>query len=412
VSRSIYIKVGFIVSFAALALVWGINFLKGKGMFNEESYYYVIYDRIDGLDVSNSVLINGFKVGQVSDIKFLPDTSGRLIVEFQIGNEYNLPGKTVAQIFSSDLMGTKSINLIFGDGKSLQNSGDTLIAAFEGSLTEMVSLQMLPLKNKAEDLMKEMEEAIAVVTTIFDENNRNKIVSSINHMKETFRNLETSTSSLDSIVQGGKTRMNNILKHTESISRNLEANNAQITNLLTNLSNISDSLAQAEIKQTVMNLNHVILDLNKITTKISAGEGSLGLLVNNDSLYNNLEDATYNLNRLLEDLRLNPKRYVHFSAWDLGKTVIVNDDRSTKRKKEKVSYTIQLLTSNKSIPLIPENFKGYKNVEEASNKGIYIYIYSLHKNIDHAKTKLKEVKGKFPGAIILKVSGGAYQKID
>lgn len=411
-SKSIYIKVGFIVSFAIIALVWGINFLKGKGVFNEEAYYYVVYDRIDGLEVSNSVLINGFKVGQVSDIRFLPDTSGRLIVEFQMGNEYNLPGKTVAQIFSSDLMGTKSVNLIFGDGKELQSPGDTLIAAFEGSLTEMVSVQMLPLKNKAEDLMKEMEEAIAVVTNIFDENNRTKIVSSINHMKETFRNLETSTSSLDSIVQGGKTRMDNILLYTESISRNLEKNNDQITNLLSNLSDISDSLAQAEIKQTIVNLNRVILELNTITTKINTGHGSLGLLVNNDSLYNNLEDATYNLNRLLEDLRLNPKRYVHFSAWDLGKTVIVNDPRSTKKRKEKISYTIQLLTSNKSIPLLPENFKGYKNVEESSNNGIYIYTYSMHKNIDHAKTKLKEVKVKFPDAIILKLSGGAYQKID
>lgn len=411
-SRTIYIKIGLAVSFAILALAWGVNFLKGKGVFQDESYYYVIYDRIDGLEVSNSVLVNGFKVGQVSEIDFLPDNSGRLMVEFQIGIQYKLPKKTVAQIFSSDLMGTKSINLIFGKEKELQVPGDTLVADFEGSLTEMVSLQMLPLKNKAEDLMKEMEKAIAVVTNIFDENNRQKIVTSINHMKETFHNLETSTSSLDSIVQGGKLRMDNILFNVESITTNLENNNEQISNLLNNLSNVSDSLAKAEITQTLINLNSVISELNKTAIKINSGEGSLGLLVNNDSLYNNLEDATYNLNRLLEDFRLNPKRYVHFSAFDLGKTVIVEDARILKKRKERIFYTIQVMTSNKSIPLIPENFEGYKNIEESSNNGIYIYTYSVNKNIDQAKDKLKEIKAKFPDAVILKITDGVYEEIE
>ncbi len=410
-NKSIYIKIGFTVGFAIIALIWGINFLKGKGLFSDQSHYYAIYDRIDGLEVSNSVLINGFKVGQVSDIHFLPDTSGRLIVEFSMGNQYSLPKKTVAQIFSSDLMGTKSISLIYGDVKGIQNPGDTLISDFEGSLTEMVSVQMLPLKNKAEDLLKEMEKAISIVTYIFNEETRDNVMASLLDMKKTFHSLESSSSNLDSIVQGGKSKIDNILTNVESISRNLDENNEEITNLFKNLSNISDSLAKANIAQTITELNYTIAELNGIVNKINSGKGTMGMLVNNDSLYNNLEDVSYNLNRLLQDFRLNPKRYIHLSAFDLGKTVYVDSENSNK-KNEKIVYKIQIASSNKSIPLIPDNFKGYKNIEESSVNGIYIYTYGSHKKIEKARTLLQEVKDDFPEAILLEITGGAYNKID
>lgn len=412
--KTSFVRIGIIISITLFALIWGVNFLKGKGTFKSEDVFYVVYDRIDGLTVSNAVLVNGFNVGQVNNISFLPDTSGRLVVELLIKSEFDLPGGTVARIFSSDLMGTKSVELIFGDEKYMHENGDTLLPDFEGSLQEMVSIQMLPIKNKAEDLLKQMEDAIGVINLIFNEETRSRIQSSIKNIENTFSNLESSSTNLDSIVSGGKYKIENILSNVESITQNLEENNKMITNALNNISMISDSLAQANLKQTMLETYSVMANLNEITEKINNSEGTIGELVNNDTLYSNLEDVSYSLNRLLEDMRLNPKRYVHFSAFNLGKTVYVeqDDSQSRKKKKENASYKILIMQSNKSIPLSPENFKGYKNVEEAMINGSYSYLIGKEKNIESAKLYLKNVRLDFPDASIVEIKEGKYTLIN
>lgn len=411
--KSSFIKIGIIVSLTLFSLIWSVNFLKSKGTFNSDSVFYVVYERIDGLSVSNPVLINGFTVGQVRNISFLPDTSGMLVVEIALKNEFNLPKGSVARIFSSDLMGTKAIGIIYGEDNLMHESGDTLIADFEGSLQEMVSIQMLPLKNKAEDLMKQMEEAIEIVNYIFNEETRDDIMSSFKNIKKTFAKLESSSTNLDSIVSQGKNKIENILSNVESISKNLEKNNELISHALLNISNITDSLAQANLKQTMLETHLLVTQLNEITTKINNSEGTIGLLINNDTLYNNLEDVTYNLNRLVEDLRLNPKRYVQFSAFNLGKTVYVEEDQSdTKGKKEKIVYKIVVLQSNKSVPLNPENFKGYKKIEEAMVSGSYIYMVGQKKNIESARTYLKEVQVDYPEAKVIEIKEGKYTIIN
>lgn len=407
--KSTFIKIGIIISITLFGLFWGINFLKSQGAFSNDKLFYVVYDRIDGLNVANPVSINGFAVGKVREIKFLPDNSGKLIVEIAIKNEYNITGETVAKIFSSDLMGTKAIELVLGKGNYMHQPGDTLIADFEGSLQELVSVQMLPLKNKAEDLMKQMEEAIEIVTYVFNEETRRDIMSTFKNLKTTFENLERSSINLDSIVGQGKNKMENILVNVESITKNLEENNEIITTALKNIANISDSLAQSNLKQTMHETYLLMANLNEISAKINNSEGSIGQLINNDTLYNNIEDVTYSLNRLVEDLRLNPKRYVHFSALNLGKTVYV-DENSTdaKGKKEKVIYKIQIHQSNKSVHLSPDNFKGYKNVEEAMVGGIYIYMVGQKKNIETARQYLKEIQVDYPEAKILEIMEGKY----
>lgn len=409
-SKSTYIKIGAVVTITLAAFIWGFNFLKGRGTFNNDTIFYVIYDRIDGLEVANPVLINGFKVGLVRDIHFLEDTSGRLVVELQIKKMYKVPDKSVARIFSSDLMGTKAIDLIFSDEKTLQQSGDTLIPDFEGSLQEMVSVEMLPLKNKAESLMKELEDAIEIVMYIFNEENRENITGSIKNIKATFVNLESSTSSVDSIVSQGKSKMENILENIEAISENLEKNNQTITHTLNNLSNITDSLAQANLAYAINQAAESLAELNAITKKINESQGTLGELVNNDTLYYNLEDATYNLNRLLEDLRLNPKRYVQFSAFNLGKTVYVDEDLSKDKKitKERVLYKIMIYKSSTIVATTDARFKGYKNIEEASVKGNFIYLIGREKNLNSARLYLKEVRIDFPDAQIVEIINGKY----
>jgi len=409
--KSIYIKIGITISITIIVLVWGVNFLKGKGLFETQDYYYVVYEKIDGLAVSSPVLINGYKVGRVSNIHFKPDYSGQLIVEFAVDKEFKIPRPATAQIFSSDLMGNKAINLIYGDEAGFQVSGDTLISAFEGSLSELVSMQMLPLKNKAEDLMKEMEDAIAIVTYVFNDTTKQNLIKSLQHMSMTFKNLESSTSNLDSIVYGGKSKIEKVLANIESITTNLEANNRQISNIIRNVSTISDSLARSNVKSMMNDMALLMSQLNTSMEKINSGVGTIGMLVNNDSLYKNLEDVSYSLNRLLEDLRMNPKRYVHFSMFDTGKTIVVSNDLEEGKRKDKVEYTILIITSNKSIPIKPENFKGYRNVQEQMHQGIYYYTYGSRKNIDKARELLRDVISDFPDAQILQITEGDIKEV-
>ncbi|HAZ02529.1 MAG TPA: MCE family protein [Marinilabiliales bacterium] len=410
--NSTYIKIGLVATFSIVALIWGVNFLKGKGTFDTDDLYYVVYNRIDGLAVNNPVLINGFKVGQVRNIHFSSNKRGHLVVEIAVKKEYRFNKNAVARIFSSDLMGTKAIDLQMGNDTALHLPGDTLIPDFEGSIQEMVSIQMLPLKSKAENLMKEMEDAIEIVKFIFNEETQENITSSFKNIKATFSNLEKSSSNLDSIVVGGKGKFENILKNVESISSNLKNNNQQLTNLINNLENISDSLAKADIKKVMDKTFDVMVQLDTITHKINNGEGSLGLLINNDTLYTNLEDVSYNLNRLVEDLRMNPKKYVHFSAMNFGKTVYMDQNPEEVRKqKQKIIYKIQIKTSNAPIALIPENFNGLKNVEEAMVGGTYIYFIGKKKNLESARSYLKEVMVFFPESFIVEIMGGSYTRV-
>ncbi len=306
--KSTLTKVGILTTLSIAALIWGVSFLKGKGAFKKENTYYAIYERIDGMSTGSPVFLSGFKIGSVTDIYFTPDTSGSLTVEFTVNEQVLLPKPTTARIFSNDLMGNKAIELILGTSNTLHNTGDTLEPDFEGSLKDMVSIQMIPIKNQAESLMKELEDAINIVNSVFNEQTQQNISASISRMRNTFINL-------DSIVYDGKGKIGVILTNIESISTMLKKNNHEISNTLSNVSSLTDSLMAANIKETIMNANSTLTELAEISAKINNGEGSAGQLINNDSLYFNIQDITYNLNLLIEDLKQNPNRYVHISVF-------------------------------------------------------------------------------------------------
>ncbi|MCK4662174.1 MAG: MCE family protein [Bacteroidales bacterium] len=401
-------KIGIVLVITSAIFIWGINFLKGIDIFKKENNYYAIYNKVDGLVVSSSVQINGFDVGQVMDIYFHEDNSGRLVVNFAIGSEYKLPIHSTARIISSDIMGTKAIQLIYGDSVNCHQHGDTLIASIEESLKDQVSIQMLPLKTKAEDLMQEIEEAIVIVKLLFNEKTRENLEKSFESIKQTIQSLETSSYRLDTLMLNEKRKLSRIFTNIESITTNLNNSNAELTNILNNFSNISDSLAKSQIKNTIDQAHAALYEINKIIERINKGEGSIGLLLNNDTLYYNLENATYNLDKLLEDLRVNPKRYVHFSLFNMGKKAYKADENLNNKedKKDNVIYKIQIKTSNIQIPLSPENFFELKNVEEHIDNEIYKYTVGNKKSVEKILELFEEIKIKYPDSFILVFKNG------
>jgi phospholipid/cholesterol/gamma-HCH transport system substrate-binding protein len=308
-------KIGIFTTICLASLFWGVNFLKGKNIFNRTNTYHAIFTRIDGLKKTDNVLVSGYKVGTVKGIRFEEGYTGRLVVTLQVERRYPLPLNSIAKLVSADIMGGKAIKIEIAPNHDFHQSGDTLISSIETGLVDQMIHEMVPVKEKAEQLMVEMKRVMEVVILVFNHENRTNIDQSILSLKESIANLERTTASFDTMLNKDTGVLTEIFKNVRSISSNLEKNNQEITNIIQNFSTISDSLAKVDIASTLFQADSAINSFNQIVGKINRGEGSLGLLVNNDTLYNNLSKASYNLDLLLKDMKENPKRYVSFSIF-------------------------------------------------------------------------------------------------
>lgn len=321
------VKIGLIIVLSFAALYWGINFLKGRDVFDSNNSYTIIYDKVDGLTKSSSVLLRGYKIGQVSSISFTSSKHESLTVEISIEKNIYLPKGTIAHIFSSDLMGTKSIELLLGDSETILYSGDTLLPKIEESLSDQVKLQMLPLKKKTENMITSVETAIEAMKSVFNKKTGMELRRSLEKVQLAIDAIQSSSSSLDTILTDGQTKIGNILKNVEDISANLNKNNDKVTTIITNFATISDSLAKANIASTLINAENSLGQLDTMLTRMNQGAGTAGKFLQDSSLYLSLDDATKSLNELLIDINENPARYVHISLIDLS--------RSSKKKDKK-----------------------------------------------------------------------------
>jgi phospholipid/cholesterol/gamma-HCH transport system substrate-binding protein len=310
------VKIGAIFIIALAAFIWGFNYLKGKNLLFQRLILYAVYDEIGGLSTANPVFLNGLKVGQVNDVYFEGEGSTRIIAKLMISeSDIPIPVNTIARIHSSDLMGSKAIDLVLGDSKILAEPGDTLISATTASLQEEVNRQVQPIKNKAEELLLSLDTLVTAIQAVFDDEARGNIAQSFESIRMTIRSLEHTSYTIDTLVQTEKRRMAVILENIESISTNLRLSNEEITSVIRNINSISDSIAGSNLKQTLAHVESSMNQLNQVIEKIDRGEGSLGMLINDPKLYEELESASTELNQLVEDMKLNPGRYVHFSVF-------------------------------------------------------------------------------------------------
>jgi phospholipid/cholesterol/gamma-HCH transport system substrate-binding protein len=307
-------KIGILVVSSLVFFYWGFNFLKGRNYLTSSRIFYAKYDQVNGLVDANYVEVNGVKVGAVTDISFI-NIKGRVLVKFTVESNIKIPRNSIARIYNSDVLGSKAIEIKLGDSNVIAKSGDTLASDIQPSISEEVSFEMLPLKRKAETLMAELDSALDVIQAIFNEKTRDDLKHSFESIKNTISSIEHSSYNIDTLITSERNRLTIIFANIESITNNIKNNNSKLTNIINNFSNISDSISKSKILSTINNANVALKNFSDISEKINKGQGSLGLLVNNDSLYNELNTSSKNLNLLLEDLRLNPQRYVHVSVF-------------------------------------------------------------------------------------------------
>ena len=325
-------KVGFFIVLAIALFYWGFNYLKGTDIFASSKMFYAVYDNTEGLTKAKAVQINGFQVGLIDDIYFHPDGSGRLIVKLKMELDYPLPEDTRAMIHSSGLLGERNIQLIIGSSSNLLLAGDTLQSDIEGSLGDAVNAQVAPIKAKAEKLLGSLDTAVTLLTGFLSADTRDNFKRSFESLNQTFIRLDNSSAILEEYLEDNQANFGKFAENLASISENLKSNNANITAVLSNLNAVTDSLKRVNIAQTFAKVGHAVGELDEVMAKINSGEGSLGQLINNKELYNNLEDASSSLDRLLLDIKYNPNKYLQFSVF--GSQKYYSDEEIQEIEKE------------------------------------------------------------------------------
>ncbi len=307
-------KVGIVVTLCLIVFYIGFNYLKGKNLFSRSRTYYAVFDNVDQLLPSATVQLNGFKIGIVDQIYFAPN-SYRIVVKFLITeNNIQIPKNSEAHI-SSDLLGVRTLSLQLGNDKKFAESGDTLIAVREAGITDEIKNALTPLKKQVENLAGSIDTVLHGFNNVFNRKTQTGLMSTFESMNNSMRNLEHAIEQTDLLVTSERERLGDIFENVKSITENLQKNNEKLNNIFSNLDQITDDVAKSNVKETMQQLQQSVSQLNSVLGGIERGEGSLGQLAKNDSLYVNLETSTKNLSLLLQDLKENPQRYVHVSVF-------------------------------------------------------------------------------------------------
>jgi phospholipid/cholesterol/gamma-HCH transport system substrate-binding protein len=302
-------KIGALTTIAITVLILGYSFLRGNDVFSGSNRFYTVYKSVDGLTVSKPVLVNGFQIGMVSKMKLQPD--GRTLVEFKIEKQYNVPKNTTAKLSSVSLLGDKAIVFQYGNSNINAEDKDTLRAEIQGGLAE--SLQ--PIQAKAENLMSKLDSSLASINKILNPNFQKNVDRSFASIANSLQTLEGTTKKIDALVASQTSHINGILSNAETVSSNLKTSTGHLTGISSNLEKVSTDLASSNIKKTLDNASKAVADLQATIAKMNSTQGTLGSLINDNQMYNNLNNASKSLDNLLIDFKAHPKRYVSFSVF-------------------------------------------------------------------------------------------------
>ncbi len=325
-------KVGILAIVAIALFVIGYNFLKGKNVFTVSSTYYVEYEKVEGMTNSAMVLINGFQVGTVSDLYLKEDGSGKIIAVLMLDRGVEIPKNTVANIYSPDPLSGKAISLEYEGNCSDRNpcaqSGDTLTANLTGMLASMtgdLGPQVDKLKRMASGMVDSLKNKFAGGE---GGDLKEDLTEGLEDLKATLSNLNSASRKLNRLLGSSSGQVTELLGNLNDISGNLKTNNSKITNIIDNAEQLTGNLkdvdlgktmdgandAIAELKKTLDEANGAIASAKTLLDKVSNGEGTIAQLMNDKKVYDNLNNSLRDLDFLLKDFRLNPKRYVNVSV--------------------------------------------------------------------------------------------------
>lgn len=289
------VKVGIMAIAAVFILYFGLNFLKGIDIFSSVSYYYASYENIGGLVPSSPVYVKGFKVGQVEEVKYDFSKKQSFVIKISVSKDIKLPKGTIVQLYDEGLMGGKAIQLIYEPilaSQTMYTPNDTIPSEVGTGLMAQVAGDLMP---KIESISTQADSLLRSVRVLVENKDLNKSISSI---EKTTANLAVTSAQLKNVMSND---VPHIMKDVNTVTSDFKQ--------------ITGNLKKIDYAATFASIDHTIANLNLITDKINSSEGTIGLLLNNKDLYINLTNTAANSDKLLIDLKANPKRYVHFSLF-------------------------------------------------------------------------------------------------
>lgn len=294
-------KVAVLVLLSIVLFYWGFNFLKGKNLFDNSVKLYVVYTNVAGLAPSSPVTLNGLAIGKVNKIEVQKD--GKMLVEMVITNEeINIAKSSVAEIQGAGIMGGREIAILnnFSD-HNYTASGDYLKAAEKLGLTDALANQLVPVKDKVEKLLDNANALFENVNATLDAQTQKNLKLSIASLQTTLAEFSSVAQQVNGLLVENKSKLSTTLSNFDKTSQNL--------------TKMTDSLAKANLAGTVKHLEETLGNVNGILKEMEQGKGSVGKLLKDEALYNNIEKTSKELALLLQDLRLNPTRYINVSVF-------------------------------------------------------------------------------------------------
>ena len=310
-------KVGLFVAVAITFLYLGYNFLRGKKLFSTYNTYYVIYNNVEGLAPSTAVYVNGFKVGQVEEIS-MPDMlkTDSILVKLLVQGKIQIKSNSIALVTKSGLLDGNVISINFDDKPAdILKDGSYIFGTREEDLFTSINNMVGPIKTKSEQVLITLDKVLGSLRQVFNEKGTQNLTNSVVDLSGALHALRLTSESLNEIVNQNGNSIGKTLGNVQLISSNIAKNNDEINRTIKNFGKLSDSLASSDIKATIENLSVVTKELAMITSKMNKGEGSLGKMMNDKELYDNLNKSTKELNLLLKDMQRYPGRYVNVSVF-------------------------------------------------------------------------------------------------
>lgn len=290
-TKSILIGLSFIA--AIILFVWGFNFLKGKSILRNQSNYYILCNDSHGILPGDIVTINGLQVGTISSLKFHPSMNGSIVIDFIMKNEINIAENSTVKIVKS-LMGSTHLEIIMGNSKELAQNGDTLQSSFDAGTMGMITETILPLKNNLETLLVSLNNLTNNLNDILNSELKNNIDKGARSFATSMDNISAISSDIQNLTDSNNGKLTLIVNNLETITENF--------------STVSDSLKNIDYAHLVNSLESCIAEFNTMINGVNKGEGSIGLMMKDDSLYYNVNETVATLQHILKEIKADPKK--------------------------------------------------------------------------------------------------------
>ena len=295
------IKAAFFVLSTILLFIFGFNYLKGSSILDKQKTIYAVYDEVDGLLVGANVMINGLSIGNVTELDFLPNST-KILVTLKVKDKLSFSSKSTASIYETGVLGGLAISIepVF-ERESIVKTGDTLMSSVRPGLTELINRQIEPLSRQLQSTITSVDSIFTGASNVLNKQTQEEIKESISVLTSAINAINNSSLIIEETLTSKNTQINNTIDNIENIS--------------SNLSNVSDELNSFGLSSLLTNLEVSVDGISSVVDKLNSDNSTLGKLINEDEVYNNLNSSIESLNILINDIKANPKKYVHFSVF-------------------------------------------------------------------------------------------------